>query len=143
MKAVASERLRLAMASNFGGLLNDAQFCLVKADVNPGPFTSSADLVEANFDGYSRVDITTFTGFVDAPTGLHTQALGNILLFEAGTAALPQTCYCWKMLDAEDNMLLAGRFDVPKQINGPADAIVMEDPLLTIPLDTVQSLRSL
>lgn len=142
MKAVCQEFLRSTMATVIANLLDGCEFRLSIADISPGFLTSVASLTQATFDGYAPVALGAGTAFKDAPTGQRVINIEEQLFWQAGTAATPQTVYCWSIVDNTERMLAAGRFDVPKQINGPGDAIEVQDPLLSIPMDAVESLRS-
>ncbi len=90
------------------GLLDGASLCIFKNDYTPINTTVLADLTEANFDGYARITLDSWTSaFLNADNKAEVDETTRT--FTVSGVSTPNTVYGAFVLDGSGNLLYAER----------------------------------
>jgi hypothetical protein len=97
---------------------------LYQNDFTPNDQTVLADLTVADFTGYAQVSLTTYVAPYTEPDGKAVITTPQAVFASSGSA-VQNVVYGWYVLDADGDLLAAGRFDDALNFSGVGDAVVM------------------
>lgn len=117
--------LAALQAGIFKTALATTEFRLYQNDITPGAGSVFADFTEADFTGYaSAVMAAWITPIIDPISGRSKIYPGPVLFLQSGTAIV-NTVYGWYLEDGSSNLLAAGRFDTPVEMDTTGKEIVL------------------
>lgn len=91
------------------GLLHNAQLCLFKNNYSPVDATVLGDLTEADFDGYARITLSTWSAAALDGSNKASSAIASQTFTMSAPAATPNTIYGIYVLTAGGALLYAER----------------------------------